>query len=130
MENTEREKKTWETATVLKGEKGLEVRVNVLRLNRPIYSIQVGGEDGSRFLRVVINGQGKITVEAIDVDTLSKLIRDAEEWVREDRQKREDEIMVIKLEKETKAANYGKKEVKRTGKTERNRDRKRGGKRE
>jgi hypothetical protein len=126
-QHQQQEKKSWENAITLKSEDGsVEVRVNVLRLRRPLYSIQIGGAEGSRFLRIQVGGQGKIVVQAVDTTTLAQLVTDAIDWVQKDAQSIEDEHIASRLERETKAANYGKPQHKTTGKTEKAREKRRG----
>ncbi len=123
----EREKKSWEVGIVVKSETGdLEVHVNVLRLFRPVYSLQITGPAATRFLRVNIIGQGKVELKELNTYTLEGLIREAETWILNDRQAREDEIIAAQIERDTKSSEYGKgKEPRRTGKTEKTREKRR-----
>jgi hypothetical protein len=80
-------------------------------------------------LRVTIQGQGRITVQPIATGELVRLLDEAQEWIRADRQKQEDVFIARAMEKEAKF-DKGKVEHKHTGKTEKNRERRRGGVRE
>lgn len=128
MEHTNtNEKKAWETGATFKSDDGtMEVKVNVLRLFRPVYSLQVCGANGGRFLRITVEGKGQIEIVPINTITLERLIRDAEDWVKDDRQKREDEIIAEYQAREAKRFDHDKKEPRHTGKTEKNRERRRG----
>lgn len=124
------EKKIWEKATIIKGASGaVEVHVNILRLPRPLYSLQVCGAEASRFLRVEARGQGSITVKCVDPEELTAAVKEAIAWIQNDRQALEDEIIANAQKRESRF-DRGKVEQKKTGKTERNRERKRGGVRE
>jgi hypothetical protein len=118
----EKERKKWEVGASFKAE-DFEVHVNVLRLFRPVYSIQITGSGASKFIRVNIEGQGKVTLKTMQVGDLSLLIRQAEAWILSDRQAREDEIIEERIGKETRFDGKGVKEPRKTGKTERNRER-------
>ncbi len=118
----DKERKKWEVGASFKAE-DFEVHVNVLRLFRPVYSIQITGPGASRFIRVNIEGQGKVVVKPIIMGDLALLVQQAEAWILSDRQTREDEIIEQKVGKETRFDGNGVKEPRKTGKTERNRER-------
>lgn len=122
MENNESTKPQWETVKKITQEGvDLEVTINKLALFRPIYSMHIGGTEGKKYLRVFAKGQGKVEVTPVNLEQLCIMVREAEEWIRQDRQKREDEIIAFQQKREEKF-DRGKKEEKRTGKTEKNRN--------
>jgi hypothetical protein len=66
----------------------------------------------TRFFPVMMDAiNGKVRVKSVDDSgILVELIYKAREWCREERQKREDEVIEIRLKKEEKKANYGRQE--------------------
>jgi len=120
----EKERKKWEVGASFKAEE-FEVHVNVLRLFRPVYSIQITGPAASRFIRVTIEGQGKVALKPMQLGDLSLLVQQAEAWILTDRQTREDEMIEERIGKETRFDGKGIKEPRKTGKTERTREKRR-----
>lgn len=102
------------------------VRVTMIPGFRPRYSIQIGraNEDGGiiQFFGVFIDTKlSKCALRESIAESLSTLIKQAEAWILEQCQTREDEILEAKIQKEEASANQGKPSVKHTGKTERDR---------
>lgn len=91
---------------------GIVVEVSASDTERPRYSVRIGrrGERGTvSFVPLYIEGQGKVRVTSI-VDTMSKLLQEAQEFVEEQAQTHEDEYIAKRIERETReAARDGKK---------------------
>jgi len=118
----EADKKKWDIATVVKGAR-YEIQISVLRLFRPMYSLQICEIGGNRFLRIATSGQGKIEVAPIDTAELVELVQRAETWILSDRQAREDEIVEERAKRDMRDATPQGPAPRRTGKTERKRER-------
>jgi hypothetical protein len=73
-----------------------------------------------------LTGQGKVCIERIHED-FSALIVEAQDWVHNEAQHRENQILEEKIERETKQVNHGKTQVRVTGKTQRNKERRKVG---
>jgi len=67
-----------------------------------------------------------VGLETPFVTILTTLLEEAEEWITSDMAARHDEDIEARIVKETKQAGFGQKETKRTGKTERNRNKRKG----
>lgn len=126
----ERERKEWEQVNFIVSEDGtLGVTITKLPLFRPVYTIQVGtpvkGEKRvTRNLSVRTEGKGKIVLTPVNTEALVALILKAQEWILQDRQTREDEIIHTAQEREARRG-IPDREFRKTGKTERNREKRR-----
>lgn len=106
----------------------LIVIVKKLPVNRPKFSIEVsykldsnGTTKNVRFIPLRTTGQGKIQVETVSQD-LVKLMQQAEEYVLNEAQKAEDIYIAYKIVREQRWMNKGKPETRTTGKTQRERE--------
>lgn len=113
-------------------ENGVAVRVEVLESFNPSfnprYSLKVGRvRDGkfAPFLPIRLESQGKVTIHRVH-EVVAKLLTEAEDWIHNEAQVRENDRMEYRIAKETKQANQGKQVTRVTGKTQKNRDKRRG----
>lgn len=104
----------------------LAVIVKKLPFHRPKYSLEIGTMIEGRlmkFVNVESHGMGRIEINSVK-HILVELITSAEEYILSESQKAEDITIAWKIEREQAALNQGKKETTRTGKTERERQKK------
>ena len=104
----------------------LAVIVKKLPFFRPKYSIEIGtmvNDRPMRFINIETSGTGRIEMKSITV-SLQNLVMQAEQYILEEAQKTEDIAMAYKIEKEQRSMGYGKQETRVTGKTERDRQKK------
>jgi len=104
----------------------LVVQVRKLDIRAPRFSISIGRVRNDRFLPflpVFTEGQGKITVVHLFAK-VGLLVQKAEEWVLEQVQRYEDEQLSYKQAYEERGVNKDKPKTKHTGKTERDREKK------
>jgi hypothetical protein len=95
-------------------ESGVLVEVSASDTARSRYSIRIGrrGERGAMpFLPLYLQGQGSVRVVSV-AQTIEKLVRLAEDFVREEAQKKEDEYIEQRIARETR-------QVEREGKKKR-----------
>jgi hypothetical protein len=103
---------------------GLSVQVEMLDGWRPRYRVRLGALRGEDFLPTILvrlEGQGKVQIHRVQ-DTVSALLTEAEDWVHNEAQHRENQILEERIVKETKQVNFGKPVARVTGKTQKNRD--------
>lgn len=107
-----REKQTWEH--VKSFQDGIcVVKVTMLSGYRPRYSFQIGraNEDGgvvAHYGVFVDTALGKSTLRESIADKICKLVGEAEAWILERTQVREDEIIEQRITKEKTQADFGK----------------------
>ena len=89
----------------------------------PRYSFRVGGfrpdETGSPNIRVRVEGNFKFTINNPPSKVIGELLQKAEEWVLTEVALKFDDNITSKIEKEKKQIDFGKTEVRKTGKTAR-----------
>lgn len=103
---------------------GIAVLVEKQEGFRPRYSVKIGRKrDGkfAPFLPVRLEAQGKVTIHRVH-ETVKNLLTEAEDWIHNEAQLHENDILESKIANEMKGANHGKPKVRVTGKTQRNRD--------
>jgi hypothetical protein len=123
------------THTVKDEETGLAVEISTSqgRFNDTLYSFRIGrilmNSDTKQSLfiphiRAVRNRKNLATVElqVPFASVLSDLLIAAQQWIVSEMALKHEADIEKRIEKETKSANFGKKETKRTGKTEKNRN--------
>jgi len=99
----ERSKISW---TIIKEfeENGILVEISESSAYRPQYNVRVGrrGERGTiPFLQLRVEGQGKVRV--VDVsETVAKLLSEAQKFVEDRAQDREDKFIAERIERESK----------------------------
>ncbi len=96
---------------------------------RPYYALIIGTpnkNDPTQLNRGIFplrfEGVGQINDANLNPITLGMLMREALDFARDCRQQDEDERIQSQIERESRDANHGKPNVKRTGKTQRERD--------
>lgn len=99
----------------------LVVKIQKLPLYRPLYSYEVGRMNkDSKFIRFLYSeavvALGKVALRGLDTEALVKLIAEAELYIHEKMQAREDQVLASREERELRQVN-GKQETKHTGKT-------------
>jgi len=100
---------------------GFRVRIQMSKGFRPRYSLSVGrvNQDGKfvPFLPIFVEGQGKVKIKRIST-IISELLAASEDWIHNECQIREDQIIE---EKQAREADPHAVVHKHTGKTEKNR---------
>jgi hypothetical protein len=108
----------WETAKEFEAG-GIVVSVSCLPLKFPRYSIALGMRTSSgkvgRHFPVFVEGQGKLTAKRIDMELISRLVRDAEEWVLGQCQRCEDEFLAYQSMREQEQVDREKGPAKKAG---------------
>lgn len=132
--NTQRAKIEWtHVKDIERG--GVVVRITSSGGYRPRYSMAVGrllplpagAPEGTepRFTQhigVFVDGQGTLNLRSPMALAIGEAVQEAEGWILNECQKTEDSILEDRVKKETKQANFGKPVTKATGKTERERE--------
>jgi len=123
----------WKQVHELKGSDGLIVRIQRRGDIRPLYSLQIGHErrpnpDGTPddrllpFVRVKIQAQGTVSIDR----SPEELVKKALDWVHEDAMQFEQNYTERRYDRDTSRTEKNG-DMRRTGKTERNRNKKRAG---
>jgi hypothetical protein len=130
--NDDRQKQDW---LFVKGVQNGNVLIKINNLEikpRKRFSLEIGrANDDGKLIRHfgifvdVINGKCHLR-ESI-ADKVAAVIREAEQWALDMSQQQEDEIIAARIEKEQSDANRGKAPTRHTGKTERDRAKRKGG---
>lgn len=119
----------WENAKDFQKD-NIIVRVTKLQGYRPRYSLQIGraNEDNKvmRHFGVFMDfANGNATLRKSIANDVALLIAEAEAWIEQKTQERESEILEERIYKDTQAANRDKPHTRHTGKTERDRNKRR-----
>jgi hypothetical protein len=130
--NDDRQKQDWLFTKAFQTGNAI-VKVNSLEIKpRKRFSIEIGrANDDGKLIRHygifidVING--KCHLRESVADKIAQVIREAEQWALDMSQVQEDEIIAARIEKEQNDANRGKPPTRHTGKTERDRAKRKGG---
>lgn len=97
----------------------------------PRYNLKLGRMHDGRLrwgLRPIVDTQnGTVKLSPLPMDVMQRLVAQAEWYVQEETQKHEDEFQARRREREEKQINRGKQETRHTGKTQRERDKRRNG---
>jgi hypothetical protein len=110
------------------------VRISSTGGFRPRFSISIGrlvaplsGTEDRHVphLGVFVEGQGTLNLRAPVALAIGEAVQEAEGWILNECQRSEDQILEDRVKKETKQANAGKPPTKHTGKTEREREKRR-----
>lgn len=124
--NPRQHQSPWITAKVFsKG--GLTVRVEKLEGWKPRYRLRLGALNerdefiSSILMRLSGEGRGKVEIKRVH-ETLASLVVEAQDWVHNEAQYHEDQVMDQRITRELKQAYQGKPNVRMTGKTQRNRE--------
>lgn len=126
----------WKTVHEIKGEEGHTLRVQRRGDRRPQYSYHIGRERRQEpgepandrllpFVQVRVQAQGAVTVDRSSL----KMVEQALDWIAEDAAKFEDAYITGMQEREERRSWNGNShadDVRHTGKTERNRNKRKG----
>lgn len=107
----------------------LTIQVQKTLTFRPYYALIIGTPNKNNptqlnrgIFPLHFNGKGQINDADLNIGVFEALMRDALDFARDCRQQDEDERIESQIEHESRDANHGKPNVRRTGKTQRERD--------
>jgi len=93
-------------------EKGIVISVSCLHLRKPRFSYEVGvrvnGGKFGRFFPVLAQGQGRIEIVPTETDVLTKLIGEAQAWIKSQYQEAEDAAIEQRIQREQSQVNRDK----------------------